>query len=562
MENITNLFFNNIINNDNNDHNYYLMLGYYYEKINPNIDLMYKYYELSANNNNYHAIKKIIDYYINTNQLNKINNYINFLNKNNIEDIALLETYYNKINKPNEIIKIFENTNNPIFYNKLGIYYKNINEKKSIYYFTKDIENNNFYSAIELGNIYRSKINNKKNNYIANMFKYYDLARDNNIYEVYMEYAKYYKSINSINDMIKMYEKAIEHKIYNASYELALHYKSINNIKKYIKLLNLDINNDNSILELSHYYISKNKYSTSLPFIDLGISKNLVNSYYYKGKYCNFQKKYDEMVKFFNMHIEKGGILAFLDLGYYYNNNNNYNLALEQFNKSNDIIKHYYLGNTYFKMNDYENMINSYNNYIVEYEKNPTNDNKHILDTYFDLISYYQNIGNINKVDELYNNLTNKFPVYIMQYIDFINEHKLFNSELFLNMFEKICSSNNSVINNNQNIIKLTYVMNNNLNWTSIVQIAKKYIINNPIFDNFITKYNLTNQVLINKRKLAKEDDCPICFEFTNLIPYDCFGHYFCEACYPKLHECAFCKFKKYTNNNDSYDDESDEELS
>ncbi len=58
---------------------------------------------------------------------------------------------------------------------------------------------------------------------------------------------------------------------------------------------------------------------------------------------------------------------------------------------------------------------------------------------------------------------------------------------------------------------------------------------------NILKKYiNKVNHMLI-------EGECPICYDYTNLIPFDC-CHYVCsENCYPSLiykKVCPICKLK------------------
>jgi hypothetical protein len=43
----------------------------------------------------------------------------------------------------------------------------------------------------------------------------------------------------------------------------------------------------------------------------------------------------------------------------------------------------------------------------------------------------------------------------------------------------------------------------------------------------------------------SKIDECPICYESTNLILYDCTGHYQCTSCYLKMKICPYCKIPK-----------------
>lgn len=60
--------------------------------------------------------------------------------------------------------------------------------------------------------------------------------------------------------------------------------------------------------------------------------------------------------------------------------------------------------------------------------------------------------------------------------------------------------------------------------------------------------FELQIQFMTNKYKLKLENSmCNICFkENIDIIPYDCFGHYYCETCYLKMNKCPMCKIKKH----------------
>lgn len=49
-----------------------------------------------------------------------------------------------------------------------------------------------------------------------------------------------------------------------------------------------------------------------------------------------------------------------------------------------------------------------------------------------------------------------------------------------------------------------------------------------------------------NKQKYSLEDDCIVCLEKKKVIPYDCFGHNFCERCYYELDKCPICRIEKH----------------
>ena len=47
------------------------------------------------------------------------------------------------------------------------------------------------------------------------------------------------------------------------------------------------------------------------------------------------------------------------------------------------------------------------------------------------------------------------------------------------------------------------------------------------------------------RKKFITHDDCSICYEKTELIPFDCFNHSYCLPCYITIDKCAYCETKK-----------------
>jgi Leucine-rich repeat (LRR) protein len=136
-------------------------------------------------------------------------------------------------------------------------------------------------------------------------------------------------------------------------------------------------------------------------------------------------------------------------------------------------------------------------------------------------------------------------------------------------------------INNFELVIKYL-LFGIKLNYTMILDDETKLFINNMIkipqeleeyiIDLLLTKksmswsylmckkYNIKNykitdliQIIDNKMKIKKIDECPICYENTDLIPYECFGHYYCLDCMYKsmykTNQCALCKINPIESN-------------
>ena len=59
-------------------------------------------------------------------------------------------------------------------------------------------------------------------------------------------------------------------------------------------------------------------------------------------------------------------------------------------------------------------------------------------------------------------------------------------------------------------------------------------------------KINNQMQIIENKMKFSIIDKCPICYDETNLVLYECFAHYYCLDCiYQGVYKdkkCAICR--------------------
>jgi hypothetical protein len=51
--------------------------------------------------------------------------------------------------------------------------------------------------------------------------------------------------------------------------------------------------------------------------------------------------------------------------------------------------------------------------------------------------------------------------------------------------------------------------------------------------------------ILKNKLKYSKFDECPICLTEKDLIPFDCFGHFYCLECDKRINKCSLCRISR-----------------
>ena len=95
----------------------------------------------------------------------------------------------------------------------------------------------------------------------------------------------------------------------------------------------------------------------------------------------------------------------------------------------------------------------------------------------------------------------------------------------------------------------------------------KKFNIRIPKFDGIIISEVISFiQHQDNKMKFSKLEDCPLCYKHAQLIPYDCFGHFYCLDCMfnyvYKTKKCPQCQIKpnKMNTKKRKHDDDDEEE--
>ena len=163
--------------------------------------------------------------------------------------------------------------------------------------------------------------------------------------------------------------------------------------------------------------------------------------------------------------------------------------------------------------------------YISSFKQNPS------VKKIKNIIEYYRSINNINTmIQYILLGCNNKLEVDINTF------ETLYEADLKKYMIDvkiltpaiEICIIQTLV---NKKLVGWSYGM------------CKKFNIRNPKIEHII-------QFIDNKMKFSKNEDCPICFDKTQLVPFECFGHYYCLDCMYKLYtsnKCPLCKIDPET---------------
>jgi hypothetical protein len=94
--------------------------------------------------------------------------------------------------------------------------------------------------------------------------------------------------------------------------------------------------------------------------------------------------------------------------------------------------------------------------------------------------------------------------------------------------------------------------LQSNYSITYVIHIFIQNEIDLPHIQTIINKFkirenNISGQLQFKLNKInlpnyKKHDECPICYNKTELQMYDCLGHHFCVNCTININECAICK--------------------
>ena len=349
-------------------------LGYYYQHIKKNYELVKKHYLMAIEKGNSNAMNNLGFYYENIeNNYGEAKKYYEMaIEKGNGIAMNNLGFYYFKIEKKYDEAKKYYlmaiEKGRGIAMNNLCFYYENIEKKygeaKKYYLMAiekgKDIAMNNlgFYYVIiekkydEAKKYYLMAIKKGNMDAMNNLGLYYK-----NIEKNYDEAKKYYlMAIEKGNDVSRQnlifYYDSIEPII--VSKEGIKKYKFANDIDKNTKMLlkrlqydeNID-SFDNNITKSNidwaviktlllaekeltgikanylgfYYQCIENNYNEAKKYSEIAIEKGNSNAMNDLGLYYeNIEENYDEAKKYYLMAVEKGNIAALNNLGCYYEN--------------------------------------------------------------------------------------------------------------------------------------------------------------------------------------------------------------------------------------------------
>ncbi len=451
-----------------------------------------------------------------------------------VNNIILDEEYVNKLSDVG------------IYYNYVGIYQHQLHKsyEHSIHYFQLAIDHNCLWGYINMAAAYFEK----KEDDIA--IQYLKTGIEKGDVHAMHTLALYYKKIEDFDNMKIYYLMAIEKCHVNSMIELGLYYRNKNNttnedIKKALEYLIMahDHGNDEVLAMIASTYIwSLGDNENGLKYYQIGVEKGNITcirnlALYYQLKDQNLKL----WEKYILMAIEKGDYKSMYDYAMLknspYNNQNSKNIeedvkeAIKYLNividNKDKIDPDFYIVSIlelvlcYKKLKD---VVNAEKYLLISFENNIFKNLHHFLSLLNELnkpindeiiFKYLKNIINEN---ELYNVIKHYEKVYS-------------NSEQEsepIEQIKKICESLTEI-----DICKLFEFFT----YKEGVEFAEKYHI----------KYNnIKHQFMKNKYQFKKTDICYICFDEKEIIPYDCFGHFYCEECYLKLDKCPTCNIERH----------------
>ena len=500
----------------------------------------------------------IIDYFINKNYTNVINDYYKYFNlikenifnqiyiKDDIYDLSSeLKFIYDVYNIPSNNIKIYQDINKQDKYKK--IFYINIKINKQLYdqklIFIYNEYPENRFEKIKNIMIIENVINNtlQLSNYTSN----YEIIISNINNKIYYCGSSYNNSLININ---KLYIINSINK-YNNSYKIGLNY-IINHPFEINELLliydeneYIDIPDNMTISSIYNIYY---KIPVAIGVIkDIQIIGNIMEIYVENiindidkinvGDYININKPND-IELLIDQIVEINYIYNYIDV---YNQYNYILKQIENYNYTNDEIRKIilkYMNNIFISENNniiiqnltYDNLLNNIEHNILYLQK--IYNNIHTQETLTNNIINYDNrvicyksqyvidnneysFNSINIInDEIKNKFINKYLIsginnyynYYQSYINEINTNLIDYITSSYNNILKICRSN--IINNNKLAItfsntiidKYIYVLNG-INHNLLLQdICIIYDSNhNNIYkdeNNNIIKYKITNR--------------------------------------------------------------------
>jgi TPR repeat protein len=207
IEKIYNLLINDIIYEPINSlENHYL--GWYYDKIRENEDLMEKYYLVAIDDDNIYSITNLGSYYKNKNKNYDLMKkyYLMGIDKGHHGSMHHLAQYYQDIEKNYDLAKKYYlmaiDKENTASMNNLGHYYRTTEKNYDLAkkYYLMAIDKGNFDSMNNLGHYYQDI----EKNYDL-MEKYYLMAIDKDSHIAMANFAYYYQYVEKNYDLMEKY---------------------------------------------------------------------------------------------------------------------------------------------------------------------------------------------------------------------------------------------------------------------------------------------------------------------------------------------------------------------
>ena len=311
----------------------------------------------------------------------------------------------------------------------------------------------------------------------------------------------------------------------------------------------------------------------------IAIEKNYISSMNNLGRMYRDQGKYDLAKKYLLMAVNKGNKRAINNLAYVYKKSKEYDLAekyyLMAIERNNNTSSMNSLGIMYHQRNQYE-IAEKY--YLMAIERNNLNRISNLADIYrwqkkFNLAEKYyleaiktNNLNNNPNNNNPNNNNPNNNDIqghlgilyhhqkkyemaekYYLMSIEKNNKCSMHNLALLYKTQQKykLCEKYYlmAIMQNipealksfeeiyDKNILKFYRILNN---------ISNK----NDLVNNKINELKNHHEIICyenSKNILSKIDQCPICLEYTRVIPRRC-AHFYCDNCFVEITKCSICR--------------------
>lgn len=281
---------------------------------------------------------------------------------------------------------------------------------------------------------------------------------------------------------------------------------------------------------LAQYYSKTGKKRRVVKFYNLAVEKDHEPAMLYLATYyLHTEKNAEKYVEYLLLAIErKKSSIAMNELGIYYLEQSKTPIEETHHSKYiqfyNDRLRDYSLAYSYLMMA-----------YTYDYE------NAHLLGDVFhfkgdgeNTLKYY-----LIALDYEDNNFANEYAC--LKLVDYFFEKK--EDKTAMNYLLLAVKMNSSIALHK---MKRIYIKNNEL--SKFIDFLYDEIVeeNNVFIRN---QYKKTTLLFESRKKYSEIDMCSICYEIKKIVPYDCFCHMFCFACYLRIDKCALCKFEKHANN-------------